>query len=349
MVSLLNHKYLIKKKFKYIHEYICFILLLVLNYLDKDKENINIILKLLKINFDNSVTNKLLRNIGCEKTNIIYEIISNYLESYKGNEKEKEEINLIVNNIIDIDFFSGENKILFINKNNNNNNIEKIKYEITNKTGVEININKILILFEEINIEEEKNLKEEKNIISYQINEDKNTFKKIEPFINKKEEYIELELNDIFKANHIYRPIEIHYVLKNSIKAIYKIKEKIELIINEININIKAEIYSNNYYYNILSMMKINISNINDSLELNNKYIKIELNNMNNQGDSIMKVQTELANKELNKIFQGVLINDNCIEFPPGSIKNIQDLYTFQIPFFIENNTFKLIFKNKNL
>ena len=337
LVSLLNQKYLKKKKFNYIYEYACLILLLVLNYLNKDKENINIILKLLKINFVNPLTNKLLRNIECEKTNIIYEIISNYLESYIGNNEEKEEINLILDNIIDINFYSGENKILFINKSNNNS-MEKMKYEITNKTGLEININKILILFEEINSDDD--LKEEKNIISYEIKQDKNTFKKIEPFINKREEFIEIELNEIFKTNHIYRPIEIHYLLKNSIKAKYKIKENIEFIISEININIKAELLTNNYYYNILSFIKITISNINESLELNKRYMKIELYNINNQGDSIMKIQTELAKNELNKIFQELIISDNSIEFPPGSIKNIKDLNTLEIPFFIENNNY---------
>ena len=170
--------------------------------------------------------------------------------------------------------------------------------------------------------------------------EDKNIFKKIEPFINKREEFIEIELNEIFKTNHIYRPIEIHYLLKNSIKAKYKIKEKIEFIISEININIKAELLTNNYYYNILSFIKITLSNINESLELNKKYMKIELYNINNQGDSIMKIQTELAKNELNKIFQELIISDNSIEFPPGSIKNIKDLNTLEIPFFIENNNY---------
>jgi hypothetical protein len=59
--------------------------------------------------------------------------------------------------------------------------------------------------------------------------------------------------------NNIYKLVEIQYILNNSIKAIYHIKEKIKLLFSELNINIKSEIYSsydspnienkNNKYY----------------------------------------------------------------------------------------------------
>ena len=131
--------------------------------------------------------------------------------------------------------------------------------------------------------------------------------------------------------------MEIHYILKNSIKSIYKLKENIEIIISGININIKTELGSSNFYYNILSFMKINISDITDITDIKNNYIII---NLNNQNESILKIQTELVKNNFINIFQNVKINDNCIEFPPDSIKNIEDLNTLEIPFFVENTDY---------
>ena len=134
--------------------------------------------------------------------------------------------------------------------------------------------------------------------------------------------------------------MEIHYILKNSIKAIYKIKERVEFIISEINININAELCSNTFYYNILYILRINIHNLKEVSDISNKYIIMNLRNIKNKEDSILKIQTELIKNNFNNKFHNVVINDNCIEFLPGSIKNIQDLDPLQIPFFIENTNY---------
>ena len=329
LVSLLNHKYFKNNKFKSIYEYICFIILLILNYLEKNNENLNLIFKLLNINYNKiSINNK----------KIIYEIITNYIEAY-DSQNIKEEIKFNLDNIFDINFFDKENKTLFINKLKTDNNEQIIEYKITNKTGIELNIKKIIFIFEEFNIND-KNNTDNNNKVIYEINEDKNTFKKIEPYINQKNELIKIELKNIFKINNIYKPIEIQYILNNSIKGIYHIKEKIELIFSEMNINIDAELNSDNFYYNILSIMKINISNINDITELNNKYLLLNLNCVNYKGNSILKIQTELAKNNLNNIFKEVIINENIIEFPPGTFKDLKDLNTIEIPFFIENTNY---------
>ena len=342
LVSALNHKYIKKNKFLYVHEYICLVLLLVLNYLPKNDENLNLIFKILNLCQNNSLMNKLLKNIGCDNNNIIYEIINKYLEEYDDkNNNEKEDVKLYLNNIFEIKLFSGEDKILFINKNKldyNNKDKTNIKYQLTNKTGLELNIKKIIIIFEEINLNDKNNYNGKINRVLYEINEDKNTFKKIGAYINQKDEFIQIEFNNnLFKTNHLYKPMEIHYILKNSIKSIYKLKENIEIIISGININIKTELGSSNFYYNILSFMKINISDITDITDIKNNYIII---NLNNQNESILKIQTELVKNNFINIFQNVKINDNCIEFPPDSIKNIEDLNTLEIPFFIENTDY---------
>ena len=338
LVSLLNHKYFKNNHFRNIYEYICFILLLILNYLDKNKENLNLVFKLLNINYEhNPLIKRLLSTIINDNTNIIYEIISNYIESYKSNNnnKDKEEIIMNLDNVLDINLLSGENKNIFINKAKADNNIIKINYKITNKTGLELNINKIMIKFKEFNISNSN-----ENIIIYEIGQDKNNFKKLEPYINQKDELIQIELIDIFKINNIYKPIEIHYILENSIKAVYHLKENTQIFVNDSNININAELCSNEYYYNILSLLNLKISNITDLSEINDKYLIINLNNIDNSESSILKIQTELLKKNLNNIFKNLIINDNSIIFPPDSIKNLNDINTIQIPFFIENTNY---------
>ena len=42
----------------------------------------------------------------------------------------------------------------------------------------------------------------------------------------------------------------------------------------------------------------------------------------------------------MNNIFKNLIINDNSIIFPPDSIKNLNDINTIQIPFFIENTNY---------
>ena len=347
LVSLLEHKFFKKNQFRNIYEYICFILLIILNYLEKNKENLNLVFKLLNIDYNkNPLINRLLSNIIKDNKNIIYEIISNYIETYKSNSDDKEEIIMNLDNILDINLFSGENKNIFINKaKNGNNNIETLEYKITNKTGIELNIDKIIIKFKEFNIIE----KEESNIFMYEINNDKNTFKRIEPYINQKNELVQIEINDIFKINNIYKPVEIQYILKNLIKAVYHIKENIELIFNNANINIKAELCSNEYYFNILSILNLNISNITNISEINDKYLIINLNNINNNGDSILKIQTELAKNNLNNIFKNIIIKDNNITLPPDSITDIKDLNTLEIPFFLENTDYYDITKESKI
>ena len=352
LVSISKYKYFKNKQYEYLNKYLFFILLLVLYYLDKNNENLNLFFKILNINYRDSLSYKILKNIGYNDNNknLIYELLSKYLEIYNSssnNNNDNKNIILNLDNIFDINLLYEENKTLFINKSNSENNIYNIDYKITNKSGVNFITDKIFILFEEINLNNNNN-KDEKNninnIIIYEIKE--NILKNIEPFIKQKKENFQIEINDLFKINKIYKPLEIHYILKNNIKTIYHIKENIQIIFSDINININAELISNNFYYNILSLIKLNISNINDISLLSNKYLIINLNN--NNKDSILKLQTELAKKNFINNFNDIIIKDNIIEFPPNSIKNLNDLNNLEIPFFIENtNYYNTISENK--
>ena len=341
LVPLLNYKFLKKQKIKYVYEYICFILLLIMNFIDKNFENLNLVFKLLNINYTN--IGKILKNLNWENKNMIYEIISNYLDS-SDLKKIEEEINFSLDTVFNIKFFEGQNKTLFVNKTKNES--QKLDYKITNNTGIKLNISKVNLIFEENDINND-NLQNNKKI-SYSINNDKNEFKKLESFIKEKNEFFCVEFTDIFKLNNKYKLIEIQYELNNSIKGIYHIKENIELIFNELNINIKSEIFSsydnsytkNNFYYNILCKFKINIMNISDVNELKDKSLLIQIFDLNKNDDSILKIQTELLKSFFKEKISEIIVDDLSIEFPPNSIKNINDINNLEIPFFFENTNY---------
>ena len=342
LVPLLQYKFLKEQKIKYFYEYICFILLLVLSFIDKNYDNLNLVFKLINIKY--SISNKLLQNLNCDNKNMIYTIISNYLESFNPNGTDKkDEICFPLDGALDITLFGGENKSLFINKLKNQ--VQKIDYKITNNTGIELNINKINLIFEEIEVNNVNNSVNNKKNVIYVINKDKNSLKKLMSFIKEKDEYFEIEYRDIFKINNIYKLVEIQYEMNNSIKGIYHIKQKIELLLSDLNINIKTEMHSsydnpnanNKFYYNILSMIKIYISNISDISELKNKSLVIKLIDVGNNSDSILKIQTELLKSALKQKIPDIIVNDLSIEFPPNSVKDIKDINNLNIPFFIEN------------
>ena len=156
--------------------------------------------------------------------------------------------------------------------------------------------------------------------------------------------------------------------MNNSIKCIYHIKQKIDLLFSELNINIKAEMlpsYGNAspnpspspspddnapkqiFYYNVLSMIKINLLNIKDISELKNKTIIIQITDDGKSSDSILKIQSELLKSALKQKIPEIKINDLSIEFPPNSIKNIKDIENLEIPFFYENLNYYTQKKNK--
>lgn len=348
---LLNYKFLKDNKIKCIYEYICFILLLVLRFIEKNNESLNLAFKLLNIKY--SATDKLLQNLNCTNKNVINEIINDYLESFDLNKiKNKNENNFSLDNSINIKLFNGEDKIIFVNKTKNEN--KKLEYKITNNTGIELNIDKINLIFEEKNINDSS---ENKNNVIYTIESEKNSFKKINSLMKEENEIMEIECNDIFKTNNAYKLVEIQYIMNNSLKGIYHVKEKVKLIFSELNLNVKTEIYpsydspniyNNNYYYNILSMIKINILNISDISELKNRVLIIELMDLTKEkNDSILKIQTELFKTIMKTKFPEIIVNDLSIIFPPDSIHNINDIINLQIPFYYENTNYYSNVENK--
>ena len=367
LVPLLNYKFLKENKIKNVYEYVCFILLLALSFIDKNYDNLNLVFKLLNIKYMN--TDIVLQSINCKEKNMIYKIISNYLESFnldKIQDDKKNEICFSLDNVLDIKFFNGENKTLFINKLKNESN--KIEYKITNNTGIELNVKKIHLIFEE-NEKDNNNdntpNNDNKKTIEYIIENDKQ-IKKIESFVKDKNDFFEIKYKDNLKTNILYKLVEIQYEINNLVKVIYHTKQKIDLLFSEFNINIKTEIFSsygnptlnpstcpddivpkNIFYYNVLSTIKINISNIPDVSELKKKSIIIQIKDAEKKGDSTLKIQMELLKSVLKQKIPEIIINDLSIEFPPNSIKDINDIKNIEIPFFYENLDYYANKKNK--
>ncbi len=367
LVPLLNYKFLKENKIKNVYEYVCFILLLALSFIDKNYDNLNLVFKLLNIKYMN--TDIVLQSINCKEKNMIYKIISNYLESFnldKIQDDKKNEICFSLDNVLDIKFFNGENKTLFINKLKNESN--KIEYKITNNTGIELNVKKIHLIFEENekdNNNENTPNNDNKKTLEYIIENDKQ-IKKIESFVKDKNDFFEIKYKDNLKTNILYKLVEIQYEINNLVKVIYHTKQKIDLLFSEFNINIKTEIFSsysnptlnpstcpddivpkNIFYYNVLSTIKINISNIPDVSELKKKSIIIQIKDAEKKGDSTLKIQMELLKSMLKQKIPEIIINDLSIEFPPNSIKDINDIKNIEIPFFYENLDYYANKKNK--
>ena len=87
--SLLEEKFIKTNKWNYTHEYICFIFIMLLNCLEKNKDNLKIMFKLLDINF--SKINYFLKLIESKDVNLINDIISKYIEYFSEIEDENKD------------------------------------------------------------------------------------------------------------------------------------------------------------------------------------------------------------------------------------------------------------------
>ena len=220
--SLLQEKFIRSNKWNYTHEYICFIFIMLLNCLEKNKENLKIMFKLLDTNF--SKINYFLKLIESKDVNLINDIISKYIEYFSEIEDENKADTLdkmfSLDKAIDINLEKIKDNIIFINKSKTKK--EQIRFKFTNNTGISVNVDKIQLIFEEFsssnnnqkNNEEKKDNKEKKQII-YEINSDSNTFKTIIPFVKEQENVFDIivdESNDLFQLNTIYKFKEIKFI-----------------------------------------------------------------------------------------------------------------------------------------
>ena len=365
--SLLQQKIFKTNKWSYTHQYICLIFVMLLNCLEKNKENLNIMFKLLDTNF--SKLNEFLKLLGSEDVNLINDIISKYIESYSeienDNKDEKDKLDKVfsLDKAIDINLEKIKDNIIFINKSKTKK--EQIKYKFTNNTGISVNIDKIQLIFEEFssinnnknsnNDNKDKDKEKEKKQIIYEINNETNTFKSITPFVKDQENIFDIivdESNDIFQLNTIYKFKEIKYIIKNSLCGIYHIKEDMKISINSIDMKISTQVYPsydasefsdkirNTFYYNTLSKININLIDIPPVEELNNKSLKFIFEDTNKKDDTTLIIQTHVLKESLIKEYPDVIIENSSVEFPPGSLKDKKNLENIIIPFYVENINF---------
>ena len=340
-------------KWYYTHEYICLIFVMLLNCLEKNKLNLNIMFKLLNTNF--TKIKFFLNMLGSQDENLINDIISKYIESYIEIESENKDNKLnkvySLDRALDITLEKKKDDIIFINKLKTKK--EQIKYKFTNKTGITVNIEKIQLIFEEFAPSNNEN-KEKKQII-YEIDNNSNTFKQITPFLKSQENVFDIildESNDIFQLNTTYKFKEIKYIIKNSLCGIYHIKEEIKICINLMDIKIYTQVFPSYdtakyskeqkdiFYYNVLSKINIDLIDMPDNEEFNNKSLKFIFEDMDKKDDTTLIIQTQVLKEKIIEKYPNVIIDNYSIEFPPGSLKDKEKLENLIIPFYVENINF---------
>ena len=304
------------KKWKFIFEYLIFLLFLILNSFEEKKiDDLKIIFKYLKISFEND--EKLIKIFGIENKNDFYNLISNFINNENVNFNDEFGINF--NEIINLEFknFDNNNNI-YINK------LKSTKIELNffylNKTFYFFNIEKIFIIFENLENNQKLNFSIE-NQFQIKSNENNNNFNLI------------IDFNNEFELNSKYKIISINFISKNNINFKYKIKNSFIFIIQNLNIEIESKIFpsffnnnstENNFYFNTLFLLEINIKNFEEFKE---NIFQIEL-----IPNEFKIIENKISKENFN------LINENKIEFENNSNEN--QIKTLKIPFFIENLDF---------
>ena len=357
--NILDDKIFIKTKLNTIYEFLCLLLIILLYSSEKNSDNLKLMFKLLDTTFTN--VKFYLSKLECKDENLINDIISKFIESY-SNIDNKQDANDILNKkfsldkAINITLERKKDEIIFINKQKTNK--EQIKYTLTNNTGVNFNINKVQLIFEEFSFTNANNKdkdKEKKEII-YEINDDTNSLKCIEPYAKSKENMFEIildEKNDIFKINTTYKFIQIKYIINNTLCGIYNIKENIKLCFNTIEMKVSTNIYPSYdssefssttrdvFYFNTLSNINMDLTELPDNDLLNNKTLRITFEDLNKKSDIKLIIQTYLLQEELAKEYKDIKINDFSIEFTADSLKEkSKDKLNLKIPFYVENINF---------
>ena len=360
--DLLQEEKLFKRnKWTYIHQYICLIFIMLLNCLEKNKDNLKLMFKLLDTNFSNM--DFFLKILETQDKNLINDIISKYIESYSEIEENKEDkLDKIfsLDKAIHIKLEKIKDNIIFINKPKTKK--EQIKYKFTNNTGISVNIDKIQLIFEKVSDtngikEENEDNKENKEII-YEINSNSNNFKSILPFVKEQENLFEIivdESNDVFQLNTMYKFKQIKYIIKNSLCGLYHIKEDIKIVINSIDLKIFTQVYPSydqleihenqdnkkyKFYFNVLSKINVNLIDMPSQDELNNKSLKILIEHVNKKEDSKLIIHTQVLKENINKTYPEAIIENFSVEFPPFSLKDKEKLEKVIIPFYVENINF---------
>ena len=357
LCSLLKEKFVKGNKWTYTHEYINLIFIMLLNCLEKNKENLNIMFKSLDTKF--TKIEFFLKILEIQNKNLISNIISKYIESYSEIERNKEDKSdqiFCLDKAIYITLEKIKDNIIFINKSKTKK--EQIKYKFTNHTGISVNIDKIQLIFEEVSDTNDNKSNKDQNQIIYEIDSNSNSFKSIVPFVKEQENIFDIivdESNEVFHFNTMYKFKQIKYIIKNSLCALYNIKEDIKIVINSLDLKIFTQVYpsydqlevaeiydikKNNFYFNVLSKINIDLIDMPSSEELTNKSLKILIEDANKKEDSTLIIQTHALKEKISKIYPEAIIGNFGFEFPPSSLKDKERLENIIIPFYVENINF---------
>ena len=125
-----------------------------------------------------------------------------------------------------------------------------------------------------------------------------------------------------------------------------------KISINSIDMKIFTQVYpsydaddfsdelKNNFYYNTLSKININLIDAPTPEELSNKSLKFIFEDVNKKDDTTLIIQTHVLKEKIIKIYPDAIIEDESIEFPPESLIDKEKLEHLIIPFYVENINF---------
>ena len=342
--NLLEHRYIKDNKWSYIKEYISFIAILTLNLLERSNDNLDLMFKLITVKF--TKMDYFLKIINSDNENLINEIVRSYIENFHCSENENKFF--ILDKVINVNLNKEKDNIIFINKTKNKT--QQIKYKFTNNTGVNFNIEKIELIFEEIKSDSNNKKNNSNEKVTYLIESDKNVFKKLNPENKETENFFDIETdNTIFKNNTIYKFTEIHYILKNNIYGVYHVNDEMKLCFNSMDMQVSTKIspsfdspnyISDNFCYNVLALIEINITDFPEISEFDDKTLKFQFEDIKKSEGSTLFIQHEVLNETIKKNCPEIIFTKLGIEFPPGSLKNNGVLSNIKIPFCIENMNF---------
>ena len=347
LINILNDKEKNEIKWNLIYEYCNFLLIILLNSLDKSDENLEILLSHLYIK--RIRIKDLIKMIENDDENLINNIVSYYISSYQINSKEKI-YKIKFNDILDLNQEKEDeyNNIIYLNNSKIKN--KDINITISNNSGYLFNIDNIKLIFKELYLEKEENL------IEYSITENDITLKEIKPFEKNIHSKLPIKLNEtdnLFKKNSIYQLIEIQLNLKNGIVGSYKIENGLKLNVKSLDVEVissispcfdSPELKNGKFFYNILSLLNMNFKNFPSKEELSDKILKIEITEFKNNNVKIKDNQMNIQKNILEEFFTTknikLIITKNSIEFPPNSINDESIFSNLNIPFYIENTNY---------
>jgi hypothetical protein len=371
LVKILNGE-----KWEFILEFINFLLIILINSLDKNEDNLRLILEYLKVKFKK--LNEFNKLFNSTNENALNDMISSYINGY--NQPMKNVISFEFNDIMDIELNyqsklnQGDKDTIYINILNEN--YGKFELKLKNKSKLHFHFNKIIFTFrDDIN----------NKTINY-------------PYFDKDIEFINAETNvkhifplnfedqdsKLFENHSLIYFSDVKFILQNGIEANYKLRNGLKINFRSTNLEVHSKFLNftqvntdeinlstykseseidvnvnvvNYFYYNTLYLLRMQFKNLSD-INLKGKTMSLTINEASDSKFNLSKnsfkfirdlcIFKNYHGENLTMKFQdNIKFFKNKIEFNEGAQFSDNDYY-LDIPFLIEDTDF-YISSNKKL